>query len=158
MLTSDHSIILSWSQRFHQGQDSTEDMEHSSRLKTDNASAAIIVTILEEDRHMTGNYDANNLNQKLHPKNYLRASCSWKVECWYSVWQHISHIIKRQFSSINRSTAPPPLQSYEYSWFQYLPKAKRTATWPMIAVFWNMNTAMNWHTGLIKCRGQLHGI
>jgi len=48
--TPNHSTILSWSQRFHQGQDSNEDMEHSSRLKTDNTSAAIIVTILEEDR------------------------------------------------------------------------------------------------------------
>lgn len=46
--TSDHSTILSWSQRVHQGQDNTEDMEHSSRLKTDNISAAIVVTILED--------------------------------------------------------------------------------------------------------------
>ena len=74
--TSDHSTISSWSQRFHQGQDSIEDIEHSSRLKTDNTSAAITVTILEEDRHMTVNYDVNTLHQKLHPKNYLRASCS----------------------------------------------------------------------------------
>jgi hypothetical protein len=83
--TPDHSTILPWSQRFHQGQDSTEDMEHSSRLKIDNTSAAIIVTILEEDSHMTGNYDANTLHQKSHPKNYLKARCSWKLECWYSV-------------------------------------------------------------------------
>jgi hypothetical protein len=32
--TSDHSTVLCWSQRSNQGQDSTEDEEHSSRLRT----------------------------------------------------------------------------------------------------------------------------
>lgn len=46
---------MHWSQRFCQDQGNTEDKTRCGRLITsrDNISAAIIVTILKEDRHMT---------------------------------------------------------------------------------------------------------
>jgi hypothetical protein len=72
-------------------------MEHSSRLKIDNTSAAIIVTNLEEDRYMTGNYDANTVHQKLHPKKKKTISGpaavgSWSVGTQYdNTRPHIAH-------------------------------------------------------------------
>lgn len=51
----DHSLISHLSQRFCQGQGSVNNKECTGRLRTStgNTTAAVIATILEEDRYMT---------------------------------------------------------------------------------------------------------
>ena len=53
----DHSLISHLSQRFCQGQGNVNNKECTGRLRTStvNTTAAIIATVLEEDRYMTVN-------------------------------------------------------------------------------------------------------
>jgi len=84
-------------------------MEYSSRLKTNNTSAVIIVTILEEDRHMTGNYDIHTAPE-ITPK--ILSQSQMHLEAGVLVLSITTqdlklHITKRQFSSINSNKYSP---------------------------------------------------
>jgi hypothetical protein len=159
--TSDHSTILSWSQRFHQGQDSTEDMEHSSRLETlTTHQQPLLLPFWKKTDLWLG-----TVTQTLCTRSYTQKSISepaavgsWSVGTWYDNTR--PHITQNKVL-INYKQEVQPHHPYSLDTstpdFSIFPKLKELpcGQWKQSFETW----IWPWpDIGVINCRGQLNGI